>query len=60
MVTLLLTQKASDARTAMSALIQSRALDLREDEPAYAKKSCANCIEYALNWRDQVAASLAA
>ena len=37
MVTLLLTHKAGDARAAMAALIESRSLSVREDEPGYPK-----------------------
>jgi hypothetical protein len=35
MVTLLLTHKAVDARAFAAALIESRALSIREDEPGY-------------------------
>lgn len=37
MVSLLLTHKAGDARAAMAALIESRGLSIREDEPGYSK-----------------------
>ncbi len=37
MVALLLTHKAGDARVAMAALIDSRAIPYSEDDPKYAK-----------------------
>lgn len=37
MVTLLLTHKAGDARAAMAAIVESRSLSIREDDPEYPK-----------------------